>query len=202
MRRTRIVLLAALLAPLLAGASAGGAASAGALPAQAAVTRPATGTFSFVTGNGVLPTWSLDDLALIGVSPGTVLTSSMGTSARVTLPVVARTGSAIAAGGGFRINNVATGATFRCSTPTIDVRANVVDCVLIGGDALQLFAITSVGQRTRVAGSSTSTDFYRGLTLRVNGQRAADLLNRTLGVSTFSPSVTVGIADLIVTQPR
>ena len=172
-------------------------------PAQAADTKPATGTFSFVTGNGVLPTWSLDDLVIIGVAPGNVVTTSMGTKARVTMPIVARTGSAIAAAGGFRINNVMTNATFRCSTPTIDVRANIVDCAIpTTGENLQLFAITSLGQRTRVVGSSTVTEFYRGLTMRINGQRAADLLNKTLGVTSFSPSVTVGIADLIVTQSK
>jgi len=170
--------------------------------AHAADTKPATGSFTFITANGILPTWSSDDLVLIGVSPGSVETPAINTKAKVTLPVVARTGSAVAAAGGFRINNIDTNETFRCSSPTIDVRANVVDCVTIGGTNAALFAITSIAQRTRITGSSTVTDIYRGMTLRLNGQRMADLLNSSLSVATFSPSVTVATADLVVTQNR
>ena len=170
--------------------------------AHAADTKPATGSFTFITANGILPTWSSDDLVLIGVSPGSAVTTITNTKAKVTLPVVARTGSAVAAAGGFRINNIDTNETFRCSSPTIDVRANVVDCVTIGGTNAALFAITSIAQRTRITGSSTVTDIYRGMTLRLNGQRMADLLNSSLSVATFSPSVTVATADLVVTQNR
>ncbi len=170
--------------------------------AHAADTKPATGSFTFITANGILPTWSSDDLVLIGVSPGSAVTTITNTNAKVTLPVVARTGSAVAAAGGFRINNIDTNETFRCSSPTIDVRANVVDCVIIGGTNAALFAITGVAQRNRIVGSSTITDIYRGMTLRLNGQRMADLLNSTLSVTTFSPSVTVATADLVVTQNR
>ena len=170
--------------------------------AQAADTQPATGSFTFITANGILPTWSSDELVIIGVSPGSVETPATNTKAKVTLPVVARTGSAVAAAGGFRINNIDTNQTFRCSSPTIDVRANVVDCVTIGGTNAALFAITSTAQRTRITGSSTVTDIYRGMTLRLNGQRMADMLNSALSVATFSPSVTVATADLVVTQNR
>ena len=170
--------------------------------AHAADTKPATGSFTFVTSNGILPTWSSDDLVIIGVSPGSTLTTVTNTNAKVTLPVVARTGSAVAAAGGFRINNIDTNQSFRCSSPTIDVRANVVDCVTIGGTNAALFAITSIAQRTRITGSSTVTDFYKGMSLRLNGQRMADMLNTALGVSTFSPSVTIATSDLVVTQNR
>jgi hypothetical protein len=43
--------------------------------AHAADTKPATGSFTFVTANGILPTWSSDDLVIIGVSPGSALTT-------------------------------------------------------------------------------------------------------------------------------
>ena len=170
--------------------------------AHAADTKPASGTFTFVTANGVLPTWSIDGLVIIGVRPASVDTTLLNTRATVALPVVARTGSAVAAAGGFRINNILTNASFRCSSPTIDVRANVVDCVLINGTNASLFAITSPGTRKRVNGSSTVTDFYKGMSLRLNGQRMADMLNTALGVSTFSPSVTIATSDLVVTQSR
>lgn len=174
----------------------------GAPAALAGETKPATGSLTFVTANGILPTWSADDLVIIGVSPGSAITTPFNTNTKVTLPVVARTGSAVAAAGGFRINNTDTNDTFRCSSPTIDVRANVIDCVLINGTNAALFAITGVGQRTRVTGSSTITEIYRGMTLRLNGQRMADMLNSALSVTTFSPSVTVAVADLVVTQNR
>jgi hypothetical protein len=40
------------------------------------------------------------------------------------------------------------------------------------------------------------------MSLRLNGQRMADMLNTALGVSTFSPSVTIATSDLVVTQNR
>jgi hypothetical protein len=38
--------------------------------------------------------------------------------------------------------------------------------------------------------------------MRINGQEAADLLNKALGVKTFSPSITIGTGDLIAARPR
>jgi hypothetical protein len=190
-------------APLVIAALMVTGLSLGAAPlAHAADTKPASGTFTFVTANGVLPTWSIDGLVIIGVRPGSVDTTLLNTRATVALPVVARTGSAVAAAGGFRINSIVSNASFRCSSPTIDIRANVVDCVLINGTNASLFAITSPGKRSRVSGASTVTDFYKGMSLRLNGQRMADMLNTALGVSTFSPSVTIATSDLVVTQNR
>jgi hypothetical protein len=171
-------------------------------PAQAAQTVRVSGAFSFTTANGILPTWTADDIVLIGVSPGSVVTSTSNLTARVSMPVVAKTGSANAAAGGFRINNVSTGDSVRCSSPTIDTRARVVDCVMIDGTNVALFAITSIGSQTKVTGSSTVTYVYRKLTLRLNGQRVADMLNRELATMTFSPYVTVGTGDLIVITDR
>jgi hypothetical protein len=171
-------------------------------PAQATPTVRASGTFSFTTGNGILPTWTSDDIVLIGVSPGSVVTSALNLTARVSMPIVAKTGSANAAAGGFRINNTVTGESVRCSSPTIDTRARVVDCVMIDGTNKALFAITSIGSQARVTGSSTITYVYRKVTLRLNGQRVADQLNRDLSTTAFSPSVTIGTGDLIVTIDR
>lgn len=171
-------------------------------PVQAAQTVKVSGTFSFTTANGILPTWTADEIVLIGVSPGSVVTSASNLVARVSMPVVAKTGSANAAAGGFRINNVGTGDSVRCSSPTIDTRARVVDCVMIDGTNRALFAITSIGSQTKVTGSSTVTYVYRKLTLRLNGQRVADMLNEELATTTFSPYVTIGTGDLVVITDR
>lgn len=171
-------------------------------PAQATQTVKASGTFSFTTANGILPTWTADGIVLIGVSPGSVVTSASNLTARVSMPIVAKTGTANAAAGGFRINNVSTGDSVRCSSPTIDTRALVVDCVMADGTNLAMLAITSIGSRARVTGSSTVTSVYRKVTLKLNGQRVADQLNKALATTTFSPYVTVGIGDLIVTVDR
>jgi hypothetical protein len=173
-----------------------------AAPAQAAQTVPASGTFSFSTGNGILPTWAAEDIVLIGVSPGAVTTTSTGTTARVSLPIVAKTGTANAAAGGFRMLNTDTGESIRCSTPTIDTRARVVDCVLNDGTNADLFVISAIKSRARVTGTSTVTTIFRGIELRINGQDMADLLNEALSTYSFSPSVTIGTGDLIVARDR
>jgi len=187
---------------MIALACALGLATVAPAPAQAAETLPASGTFSFSTGNGILPTWTAEGIVLIGISPGSVVTTSTGTTARVSLPIVAKTGTANAAAGGFRLSNTATGASVRCSNPVIDTRARVVDCVLADGTNARVFTITSITSRSRVAGSSTTTTIFRGVRLRINGQAMADMLNKSLGTYAFSPSVTIGTGDLIVTRDR
>lgn len=179
-----------------------GLALVAAAPAQATETLPASGTFSFSTANGILPTWSAEDIVLVGVSPGSVVTTSTGTTARVSLPIVAKTGTANAAAGGFRLSNTITGESVRCSNPVIDTRARVVDCVLADGTNASLLVITSIRSRSRVIGSSTITTIFRGVTMRINGQEMADMLNEELGTYAFSPSVTIGTGDLIVTRDR
>jgi hypothetical protein len=177
------------------------AVSALAAPAHAATlpdTVPASGSFAFTTGNGILPTWSSDDIVLIGVSPGSVTTSPSNLNARVRMPIVAKTGTANAAAGGFRLYNSTTLDSLRCSSPTIDTRANVIDCVLPSGQNAKMFAIVSTSSRSVINGSSTVTTIYRGMTLRINGQRIADMLSTT----TFSPYVTVGKGDLVVTVDK
>lgn len=171
-------------------------------PARAAETLPASGTFSFTTANGILPTWTAEDVVIVGVSPGTVVTASSNLTARVSLPIIAKTGTANATAGGFRLINTRTGVNVRCSNPTIDTRARVVDCVLADGTNAALFAIKDIRTRSRLTGSSTVTTVFRALSLRINGQTQADFLNKALDTTAFSPYVTVGTGDLIVTRDR
>jgi hypothetical protein len=165
-------------------------------------TIPITGTFSFTTANGVVPTWEADDIALIGVMPGSVVTTASGITARLSLPLVAKTGTAYAAAGGFRLLNRDTGVSVRCSTPTIDTAARLVDCVLPDGSQEALLLISDIDSRSRVWGAATVTSIFRGVEVRINGQDAADLLNEALKVNTFSPSITIGTGDLIAARPR
>ena len=191
--------MARLLAPVVAATALAGLIVA---PAHATETIPATGRFSFTTANGILPTWTSEQIALVGVSPGSVTTAANATNARVTVPIIAKTGTANAAGGGFRLLNADTGEVVRCSTPTIDTRARLVDCVLADGTNAALFTITEIATRSRVIGSTTITRIFRGVQLRLNGQEAADLLNEELSTTTFSPYVIIGTGDLIVTYDK
>ncbi len=197
MRRTLPVLATLTITALAAGLLA---APARALPPGETV--PITGTFSFTTANGVVPTWEAEDIALIGVAPASVVTTAAGITARVSLPLVAKTGTAYAAAGGFRLLNRDTGVSVRCSTPTIDTAARLVDCILPDGSQEALLLISAIDSRSRVWGSTTVTSIFRGVEVRINGQEAADLLNEQLDVNTFSPSIVIGTGDLIAARPR
>lgn len=197
MRRSLTLLAGLTITALATGLLA---APAHALPPGETV--PITGTFSFTTANGVVPTWEAEDIALIGVMPGSVVTTAAGITARVSLPLVAKTGTAYAAAGGFRLLNRETGVSVRCSTPTIDTAARLVDCVLPDGSQEALLLISEIDSRGRVWGSTTVTSIFRGVELRINGQEAADLLNEQLDVNTFSPSIVIGTGDLIAARTR
>ena len=197
MRRSLTVLAGLTITALASGLLA---APARALPPGETV--PITGTFSFTTANGVVPTWESEDIALIGVMPASVVTTAAGITARVSLPLVAKTGTAYAAAGGFRLLNRDTGVSVRCSTPTIDTAARLVDCVLPDGSQEALLLISAIDSRSRVWGSTTVTSIFRGVEVRINGQKAADLLNEQLDVNTFSPSIVIGTGDLIASRPR
>jgi len=188
---------------LVMAAVACAVAVAGPLPAaQATDTLPASGRFSFDTANGILPTWASEDIILVGISPGSVVTASSNLTARVSVPIIAKTGTANAAGGGFRLVNTATGKSVRCANPTIDTRARLVDCILADGTNATLFRIPDIRTRARFSGSSTTTTIFRGVELRINGKVQADYLNAELTTTAFSPYITVGTGDLIVARDR
>ena len=147
-------------------------------------TGPAEGTFTFKTGNGILPTWNSESLRLTGVSPGSAITNATSTSAPITLPITD------------------TGAFVNCATPVVDTRARVIDCVLRGGTNLPLFAFESIAGRSFGLIGDTGSADYTGMVMRVAGQRAADFLNKELGTNAFSPYVTLATAELSLTYPR
>jgi len=171
-------------------------------PAASADEVPADGTFSFTTGPGILPAWDSAGISLVGVSPGSVITNTGTNIARVTLPLVAKSGTANAAAGGFRFINNETGEGFRCSNPTIDTRARVIDCVLPSGYNAAVFEISDIAERTKVNTDVTKTTIFRGMQLRIINREMAKRLNDELDTRVFSSSVVLGDGSLIVTLDR
>jgi len=190
-----------LTARLVVFALAFGVTIAGAWAAQADDIE-ARGSFQFSTAPGILPTWNSQDLRLSGLSPATTLTNvGLGTVA-VTLPVVARNGTATATAGGFRILNVDEQRSVICANPVVDTRALVIDCVVPGRGNMQLFAITSIDARSTSTTSSTQTQRFEGVDFRVASSAMADYLNDTLQTNVFSPYVTLGSGTLTVASAR
>ena len=163
---------------------------------------PATGNFTFTTGPGIMPAWDSANISLVGVSPGSVITNTITNTARVNLPVVAKSSTANAMAGGFRFVNIETGESFRCSVPVVDTRARVVDCVLPSGYNAAVFEISNIAERTKVNTATTKTTIFDGIELRIINREMANRLNDELDTSVFSASVVLGTGSLIVARDR
>jgi len=175
----------------------------GVTPAYADVrTAPATGTLTFTTGPGITSTWDRAGLRVAGLAPGVATTLATPPSITIELPIVARTRTANAAAGGFRITNTLTNATFMCASPTIDIKASAVDCVRPDGTNFRLFKIMSIDSRIRLLGNTTLTRVFRGIRMQIASASVADELNNRLATRVFSPSVVTATGDLIVTYRR
>lgn len=191
--RASEIIAAALLAPL------------GLLTAATPVhanEQPATGTFTWTTGPGVLRAWDSAGISLVGVSPGSVITNSNTVTARVSLPVIAKSSTANATAGGFRFVNIETGEQVRCSVPTVDTRARVVDCVLASGYNAALFEIADIDSRNKLTTDTTRTTIFQDMQLRIINREMANRLNDDLDTTVFSASVVIGNGSLIVTRDR
>jgi len=160
----------------------------------------ASGTFTFTTSPGILPTWESSGITLIGISPGSVITTTGGINARIILPVVAKTGTANATAGGFRFFNTETGRSVRCQVPTVDTRARQVDCVFADGTVRTLFVITSIADRFKVTDSTSVTTFFRGIDLSFIDSASAASLNTALNTNVFSSSVAIARGFLEVSR--
>jgi len=131
-----------------------------------------------------------------------VITNTLTKTARVSLPVVAKSSTANATAGGFRFVNTTTGKQVRCSVPTVDTRARVVDCVLPSGYNSAVFAITDIADRTKLTTGSARTTIFQGMELRIINREMANRLNTELTTTVFSASVVVGNGSLVVTRDR
>ena len=171
-------------------------------PAQAndVPTVDASGTFTFTTNPGILPTWESAGISIVGISPGSVITTTGGLNARITLPVVAKTGTANATAGGFRLLNAETGLSVRCQVPTVDTRARLVNCVFADGSERSLFVITAIADRFKVTDSDSITTFFRGIDMSFVDSASAASLNTALKVNVFSASVSVARGVLEVSR--
>ena len=193
----RKVLLAVLAASLVLSAPAASATETSTVDPR---TIEASGTFTFTTSPGILPTWTSAGITLVGISPGSVITTSASLNARITLPVVAKTGTANATAGGFRFLNSETGQSVRCQVPTIDTRARLVECVLADGTNSTLFVITEIADRFKVVSDGNITTFFRGIDFSFVDSESAALMNTALGTNVFSASVTVARGVLEVSR--
>jgi hypothetical protein len=163
---------------------------------------PASGTFSWTTAPGIMPAWDSAGISLVGVSPGSVITNTLTNTARVSLPVIAKSSTANATAGGFRFVNTVTGEQVRCSVPTVDTRARVVDCVLPSGYNAALFEITAIDSRSKVNTETTRTTIFQDMELRIINREMANRLNDDLDTTVFSASVVIGNGSLVVTRDR
>lgn len=192
--RTAGVLAAVITAAALSAALAA--------PAASATDQPATGTFTWTTAPGIMPAWDSAGISLVGVSPGSVITNTTTKTARVSLPVIAKSSTANATAGGFRFVNIKTGEQVRCSVPTVDTRARVVDCVLPSGYNAALFEIASIESRRKVNTPTTLTTIFQGMQLRIINREMANRLNDELKTTVFSSSVVLGNGSLLVSRSR
>ena len=167
-----------------------------------ATEQPATGNFTWTTAPGIMPAWDSAGISLVGVSPASVITNKTTNTARVNLPIVAKSSTANATAGGFRFVNTETGEQVRCSVPTVDTRARVVDCVLPSGYNSAVFEISDIDERTKINTETTRTTIFQGIELRIINREMANRLNDDLDTSVFSASVVIGDGTLIVTRAR
>lgn len=163
-------------------------------------TIPATGTFTFTTWPGILPAWSSEEIVIVGISPGSVITAANDVNARVSMPIVAKTGTANAAAGGFRLVNTDTGKSVRCQVPTIDTRARAVACVFADGTETTFFDITEIESRSKVTTARGTTTLFQGMELRFISNALADQLNKALDTTVFSASVKIATGELVVSR--
>lgn len=161
-------------------------------------TVPATGSFALTTAPGIVPAWEREDIVLTAISPATGTDLSVAATTKLTMPVVAKTGSAVALSGGFRLTNTQTRETIRCMIPTVDTKALVLDCIVNVDENLQIFAIDKIRSRSSDVGFDSRTSQFTGMEFKVASLATADKMNKALSTSVFTPSVVIAIGNLLV----
>lgn len=163
------------------------------------MTVPATGTLVLTTAPGIVPAWENADIVMTAISPASVTDLSVTATSRLTLPVVAKTGSANAMSGGFRLTNTVTRETIRCMIPTVDTKARVLDCVVNVDENLQPFVIDTIKSRVSDLSGTTRTTQFTGMEFKVASKDMADSLNSALSTTVFTTSVVIAVGELTVT---
>ena len=163
-------------------------------------TQDATGAFAMTTAPGILPALTSAGITFEAITPGSRTTSVTTATTRISLPVVAKTGTANATAGGFKFTNTKTRESISCFIPTIDTRARVIDCKLNTGFNDTMFLIETIESREFLGNSSIRTSAFTGMTIKVKSAMTAQTLNDTLDTTVFSSSVTFATGNLIVTR--
>lgn len=163
-------------------------------------TTEATGIFTMTTGPGIQPAWDSAGITLTAISPGSTSASTSSATTKITLPVVAKTSTANATAGGFRLTNTKTKESVRCSLPTVDTRARVIDCITDAGYNSTLFTIDSIQTREFFGNGTFRTSIFTGMVIKITSPEFAKILNEALSTTVFSSSVTMAIGDLTVTR--
>jgi len=163
---------------------------------------PATGSFSFTTGPGILSTWDYNNIKISTSSPATYSTKTNGTQGLASFPVVARQRTATFTGGQIRITNSKTGDYINCLNPAVDVLVKVVDCVMADKTNKHLFTIAKFGSVKTFNSVYTTTTIYSDLDLKITDQATADWMNAKLRTNTFSPSVVFATGELVSTYSK
>ncbi len=163
-------------------------------------TTEATGIFTMTTGPGIQPAWDSAGITLTAISPGSTSASTASATTKITLPVVAKTSTANATAGGFRLTNTKTKESVRCSLPTVDTRARVIDCITDAGYNSTLFTIDSIQTREFFGNGTFRTSIFTGMVIKITSPEFAKILNEALSTTVFSASVTMAIGDLTVTR--
>jgi len=168
-------------------------------------TIPATGTFTFTTSPGIIPAWKTASIELSAISPASLTELTLSASERLEMPVVAKTGSANALAGGFRLTNTKTREVVNCLIPTLDTKALVLDCVTIGAGTVWettkfFFGISAIQYREVTTESGMRTTTFTGMTFDIPDSATANFFNDELSTTVFTTSVTVATGTLEVTR--
>lgn len=165
-------------------------------------TIPATGTFTFTTAPGIVPAWERESIVLTAVTPASVTDLTVTATSRLTMPVVAKTGSANALSGGFRLTNTKTRESIRCLIPTLDTKARILDCVLDNAENGKIFTIETIGSRVSTTQDGLRTTEFTGMQFKVASSEVASTLNTKLSTTVFTTSVVIATGELEVSWVR
>ncbi len=168
-------------------------------------TIPATGNFTFTSSPGIIPAWNTAAIELSAISPASLTDLTLSASVRLEMPVVAKTGSANALAGGFRLTNTKTREVVNCYIPTLDTKARVLDCVTIGAGTVWettkfFFAISAIESREVTTESGLRTTTFTGMTFNIPDSATAKFFNDELSTTVFTTSVTIATGTLEVTR--
>jgi len=171
----------------------------------ALATVPATGTFTFTTSPGILPAWNSAGIDLSAITPATLTEVTLSASERIEMPVVAKTGSANALSGGFKLTNTKTREVVSCFIPTLDTKARVLDCATIGAGSVWqtnkvFFAVSEIQSRDLITESGIRTTIMTGISFNIPDSATANYFNTELSTTVFTTSVTIATGTLEVTR--